>query len=327
MAVNIVRRAAVIEPTALARLAADIAEYAGLKSKSAIGVVSEILGGSDWLGGPGDDGAAVPFDGSYVIACGEALWPPFVRQDPYGTGIAAVLTNVNDVAAMGARPLGIVDTIVADDDTAREVLLGIRRGCEIYEVSVLGGHLTRYAGEPSVSAFGVGRATKPLSLTRVETGQQLILACATEGELRTDFPFFRSFEARAGQSAGDIRVLAEVADSGSCVAAKDVSMAGIVGSLAMLLEYGRFGVALDLDVLPRPRDVPIAQWLMCFPSFAFLLTSPPERADECRRAFADRGLDAVVVGEINASGSIEITSGGHRAEVLNLNRQTVTGLR
>jgi selenophosphate synthetase-related protein len=166
-----------------------------------------------------------------------------------------------------------------------------------------------------------------LSLTRVEAGQQLILACATEGEIRTDFPFFRSFEARAGQSAGDIRVLAEVADSGACVAAKDVSMAGIVGSLAMLLEYGCFGVALDLDVLPRPPAVPIAQWLMCFPSFAFLLTSPPERADECRRAFSDRGLEAVVVGEINPSGSIEITSGGHRAEVLNLNRQTVTGLR
>jgi hypothetical protein len=34
-----------------------------------------------------------------------------------------------------------------------------------------------------------------------------------------------------------------------------------------------------------------------------------------------------VVGEINQFGSIEITSGGHRAEVLNLNRQTVTGLR
>jgi selenophosphate synthetase-related protein len=238
-----------------------------------------------------------------------------------------VLTNINDLAAMGAHPIGIVDTVVADDETAREVLLGIRRGCEIYDVTVLGGHLTRYSGEPSVSAFGVGRANKPLSVTRVEPGQQLILACCTEGDMRIDFPFFRSFDQRAGQTAGDVRVLAELADSGACAAAKDVSMAGLVGSLAMLLEHGRFGVTLELDVLPRPADVSLARWLMCFPSFAFLLTSPADRADECRQAFLDRGLEAVVVGEIDTSGSVQLGSGGHRVEVLDLNKQGVTGLR
>jgi selenophosphate synthetase-related protein len=317
----------VASPTELAALAHQIREFPGLTSKSAIGVVSDILGASDWLGGPGDDGAAAPFGDAHVIACGEALWPPFVRQDPYGSGIAAVLTNINDLAAMGAYPIGIVDTVVADDETAREVLLGLRHGCEIYDVTILGGHLTRYAGEPSVSAFGVGRANKPLSVTRVEPGQLLILACCTEGDMRTDFPFFRSFEQRAGRTAGDVRVLAELADSGACAAAKDVSMAGLVGSLAMLLEHGRFGVTLELDGLPRPADVALARWLMCFPSFAFLLTSPPDRVDECRQAFLDRGLEAVVVGEINSSGSVQLSSGGHQVEVFDLTKQAVTGLR
>ena len=93
--------------------------------------------------------------------------------------------------------------------------------------------------------------------------------------MREDFPFFRSFEVRAEKVAGDVRVLAEVADSGACVAAKDISMAGLVGSLAMLLEHGRFGVTVDLDRLPRPVDVPLERWLGCFPSFGFLLCVPP----------------------------------------------------
>jgi selenophosphate synthetase-related protein len=145
--------------------------------------------------------------------------------------------------------------------------------------------------------------------------------------MRTDFPFFRSFEERGARLAGDVRVLAEVARSGACVAAKDVSMAGLVGSLAMLLEWGRLGVRLDLDVLPRPTGVPMAQWLTCFPAYAFLLCSPEGRGEECMAAFHARGLEAAVVGSIDDSGLLCLTSGEQLATVLDLTVTPVTGLQ
>jgi uncharacterized protein len=313
--------------TELVALARAAREHPGLLGKSAIGLVSEVFGPSDWLRGPGDDGAAVPLAGTNVIACGEALWPPFVAADPFGAGIAAVLTNVNDLAAMGADPLGIVDTIVADELTARRLLEGMRHACEIYAVPLLGGHLTRHDGAPSVSAFGIGSAARPLSVANVRPGQRLVVACAVEGDLRSDFPFFRSFEVRADRVAGDVRVLAEVADRGACVAAKDVSMAGLVGSLAMLLEHGRFGVTVDLDRLPRPDAVPLERWLGCFPSFGFLLCVPPGREDACIRPFHERGLRAAVVGEIDSSGQVALQRGGERVTVIDLATTAVTGLR
>src|ERR1700754_2611744 len=92
--------------------------HPGLADKSVIGLVTDALGPTDWVGGPGDDGAAIDALGAKVIACGEALLPRFVARDPYGAGFAAVLTNVNDVAAMGGVPLGIVDTIVATRELA-----------------------------------------------------------------------------------------------------------------------------------------------------------------------------------------------------------------
>ena len=74
---------------------------------------------ASWVHGPGDDGAVVAMRasadagaGGQVIACGEAMLPAFVAADPYGAGVAAVLANVNDLAAMGATPLAIVDTVV-----------------------------------------------------------------------------------------------------------------------------------------------------------------------------------------------------------------------
>jgi len=311
----------------LAQLVKTVREHPGLLAKSAIGLVSDVFGPSDWLTGPGDDGAAVPIADTNVVACGEALWPPFVKADPFGAGLAAVLANINDLAAMGAVPLGIVDTIAADTGVARRVLEGIRFACEMYAVPLLGGHLTRHPGEPAVSAFGIGRANHPLSVRNIRVGQRLVVAAALEGDMRDDFPFFRSFRERRSRVAGDIGVLAHVADTGACVAAKDISMAGLVGSLAMLLEHGRFGVTMDLGAVPRPDTVSLPRWLTCFPSFGFLLCVPPGQEEACMRPFAERGLAAAVVGNINASGSVALQRGPAVATVIDLSAEMVTGLR
>jgi hypothetical protein len=319
------------EPSVLlAELVEVVLRHPGMLGKSAIGLVSEVFGAGDWLAGPGDDGAVVELsddpDGARVVACGEALWPPFVRADPEAAGFAAVLTNVNDLAAMGARPLGIVDTVIGSEDLCREVLRGIKRACELYRVPLLGGHLTRHDGEPSVSAFGVGGVRRPLSVTRIEPGQALLVAAALDGRMRPDFPFFPAFEQRGERCAGDLRVLAEVADSGACVAAKDISMAGLVGSLAMMLECGPHGVTLDLDEVPRPDGVDWSAWLTCFPSFGFLLAAPPDRAGECAAAFHRRGLAAAEVGRIDDTGRLDLRLAGHTATVLDLTTTPVTGL-
>jgi len=298
-----------------------------LRAKGGIALVGEIFGAGSWVHGPGDDGAVIPADwDGEVVACGEALLPAFVAGDPYGAGLAAVLTNVNDLAAMGATPLGIVDTIVGDEATARAALRGMREGCRIYDVPLVGGHITRHDGAPALSAFGVGRARRVLSATHVSPGQALIVACCTEGAMRSDFPFFASFDERGDKLGEDVRVLAAVAESGACVAAKDVSMAGLIGSLAMLLEWSRAGVTVDLDAVPCPPDVTMQAWLGCFPAFAFLLCAPPGREVECLRAFADRGLAAAVIGGVDDTGVLAIRQGARRADVLDLGVTSVTGL-
>jgi selenophosphate synthetase-related protein len=306
---------------------AAIAANPSIAAKRDIGLVSEVLGAAEWLSGPGDDGAALDADGRTVIACGEALWPPFVRADPYGAGIAAVLANVNDVAAMGGTPLGIVDTIVADEATARAALAGMRYAAELYRVPIVGGHLTLTDGPPSLSAFAVGSADAVLSVTHVEAGQDLVVAACTEGTMRDDFPFFRSFDERGPALADDVRLLREVAAAGLAVAAKDISMAGLVGSLAMLLEWGTYGATVDLAALPAPPDVPLARWCNCFPCFGFLLTCPPDRTEKCVQAFTDRGLDAARVGVVDTTGQIVLRAGDRSAVVADLSRTPVTGLR
>ena len=73
-------------------------ENPSVRGKASIGLISEVLGPSDWLGGPGDDAAilsaadfAEPRGGSRtdgnsqgcLLVAGEAIFPPFVVADPH----------------------------------------------------------------------------------------------------------------------------------------------------------------------------------------------------------------------------------------------------
>jgi uncharacterized protein len=310
----------------LVDVVASVLANPGLRAKAEIGLVGDVLGGGDWLRGPGDDGAVVESGGGRVVGCGEAIFPPFVAADPHGAGFAAVLTNVNDLAAMGAEPLGIVDTVVGPAHVARTVLAGMREASLLYDVPIIGGHLTIHDGPPAVSAFGIGHAPVPLSVTRAAPGQSLVVAAALDGEMRPDFPFFPAFDSRGDRCAGDVRLLAALARDGVCVAAKDISMAGLIGSLAMMLEYGGLGVTVDLDVLPAPAGVPLTGWLNCFPSFGFLLCVPRGGEDECVAAFAKRELAAAVVGTLDVGGELAVRSGAEQVTVLRLADTPVTGL-
>jgi selenophosphate synthetase-related protein len=313
--------------TDLRELAATLRLLPGVRAKADIGIVGDVLGAADWYAGMGDDGAVLPAGDGHVIVGGESILPSFVAADPYGAGVAAVLANVNDLAAMGARPLAIVDTVVGPEATTRSILAGMAWAAERYDVRIVGGHLTRFDGPPALSAFGVGRADRVLSATHAATGHGLVVGCCTDGQMRADFPFFRSFEQRADSLAGDVRLLADIASAGLAVAAKDVSMAGLVGSLAMLLEPNRLGVTVDLDRLPVPAGVALPAWLGCFPAYAFLLTCEPQTVAACLRAFESRGLQAAHVGDLDASGLVRLRSGDDIETVFDLGREGVTYLR
>jgi uncharacterized protein len=311
----------------LADLAGRLRDLPGVRAKADIGLVAEVLGDGDWYAGPGDDGAVLPDGPGSVVVGGEAILPAFVAADPYGAGIAAVLANVNDLAAMGARPVALLDTVVGPEELSREILRGMRWAAARYGVPIVGGHLTRTDGPPALSAFGIGRAERVLSATAAAAGQVLVLGCCLDGEMRADFPFFRSFEQRGERLAGDVRLLADLAGSGAAAAAKDVSMAGLVGSLAMLLEPGRLGVTVDLDVLPAPAGVPLDDWLSCFPAFAFLLTCPPDRVGDCLAGFTGRGLTAAAIGTLDDSGRVRLSRAGETVTVFDLGVEGVTNLR
>jgi selenophosphate synthetase-related protein len=203
----------------------------------------------------------------------------------------------------------------------------MRYAAGLYDVPVVGGHLTISPDRRALSAFALGRCPgPPLAAASVRPGQRLGLLGCLEGAMRTDFPFFPSFDERGELLAGDVRLLAELAETGSCTAAKDVSMAGLLGSLAMLLEPTTSGVTIALDDIPVPAGVDLLSWLVCFPCLVFLVCGPPDREGDTAAAASARGLTYAPLGTIDDSGVLALCDGEDAATVVDLRVEGVTRL-
>ncbi|MCW2795842.1 MSMEG_0567/Sll0786 family nitrogen starvation N-acetyltransferase, partial [Nocardioides sp.] len=74
---------------------------------SLLGELQRVPFGGGGPGFVGDDGAPVP--GTDVIAACDAILPSMVERDPEWAGWCAALVNLNDLSAMGAAPIGLLD--------------------------------------------------------------------------------------------------------------------------------------------------------------------------------------------------------------------------
>jgi selenophosphate synthetase-related protein len=291
--------------TSLDQLAATIRASPALRAKRDLALLRR-------LGAPldGDDGAAVAHGGEYLIVCGEAIHPAFVRENPHAAGAAAVVTNASDIRAMGGRPLALVDMLISPDRAHAEAVLdGIAWAAGLLGVEVVGGHLT-LGHEPALSASCTGIARRPLRSVNARPGDELLAAFCIEGRYAGSASyFFSSLRDRApDRLRDDGEALVDVAESRAAHAARDVSMPGVAGSLLQLLEIAGCGATLNVESVPRPRDVPLERWLLTFPSFGFLLVAPPGAAAEAAEPFLRRGLACARCGQLDDTGVLRLAA-------------------
>jgi uncharacterized protein len=306
----------------LEQLAAAVRAAPPLQAKRELELVARLPGAAD-----GDDAALVPHAGGFLVVCGEALHPGFVRSDPHAAGAAAVVTNAADVRAMGGRPLALVNMLVSPDRAHAEAVLdGLAWAARLLGVDLAGGHLT-VGHEAALSASCTGVAQRPLRSRDARPGDALLAAFALEGRYRGDTDFFSSLRDRPPERLRDDgEALVEIAEAGLCRAARDISMPGVAGSLLQLIEAAGCGAVLDLDRLPRATGVPVERWLMTFPSFGFLLTTAPQRAGDAAEPFRRRGLACAECGRLDDSGVLRLALAGREAPVWDLGAEPFTGL-
>jgi uncharacterized protein len=301
-----------IGSSAISAIAERLRQSSGLAAKSDIAAVARSLGlsGADAIA-VGDDCAAIPDGEGHLLFAIEGFMNEFVAGDPWFAGWCGTMVNISDIAAMGGRPIAIVNAIWANGaEHAAPVLAGLRQAAQAYSVPVVGGHTNVRTDRGQLSVAILGRAQKLLTSFDAEPGDVLIAAVDLRGRYREPFSNWEAAtDAPHARLRGDLELLPTIAEAGLSRAAKDISQGGIVGTAAMLAECSDVAIDIDLRSLPKPDEVALERWLLTFPSFGYLLAVKPWNTGEAIARFAARNIAAAAVGTVSRGTRVTISNG------------------
>ena len=325
-----------MDPINLNEMADAVRNYAGLTRKQPIKDVVEVLSLThtygDALPNYGDDAAVIPFKDEYLLFATDGMMTGLIINEPYAAGKASVMVTVNDIYSMGGRPMGMVNVMASGDEAQRELMVsGIKRGCDKLRVPMLGGHLhpDTDLAVPSLSVAILGRASNILRSHKAVAGDDLVLAVDLSG--RRGCSSVTSWDANSGKSPEEIlhrlEALPVIADNHWSCAAKDISNAGILGTISIFMENSGKGCRIHVDHIPGPESIPLQDWLHCFQSFGFILAVKPEHTPDVLNQFARRQVDAAVVGTVTDTDRVTIHAGNDGHLLFDFAEDEITGIR
>jgi thiamine-monophosphate kinase len=129
--------------------------------------------------GPGDDCAVVAGDG-IALSCDMSVEGVHFRREWLSlrdVGARAAAAALSDLAAVAARPIGIlVSLAVPDADVgahAVQVMEGVRRAADHVGAALLGGDVTRSPGPLAIDVTAVGEAPHPVLRSGASAGDEV----------------------------------------------------------------------------------------------------------------------------------------------------------
>ncbi|MDR2056367.1 MAG: sll0787 family AIR synthase-like protein [Desulfovibrio sp.] len=266
----------------------------------------------------GDDAAALPDGEGYLLLAAEGIVTSMIRLNPYFAGRCAVLANVNDIYAMGGRPLAMVNVIGSPDAAStKEIVRGMRDGAMRYRVPIVGGHVLRTTDASSSVALAIlGRAKRLMTSFDAHPGDHLMLATRTSGRWLADMGYWNcTLPEDDSQLPNHLELLPQAAEAGFVRAGKDVSMAGIAGTTAMLAESSGIGAEIDLDALTPPPGAALARWMLAFMSYGFLLAVPPANKPAVVKHFSAHGVSVKSIGGFREGHKVVLRQGAVATEL------------
>lgn len=231
---------------------------------------------------------------------------------------------MNNIAAVGAEPVGIMISAMLPEDTEEKELQEMMRQaediCGHFNVQLIGGHTesSTMLTMPVLTATCIGKRKKdhPWGLSSVKPGQDVVISkwIGLEGsvriareykeELLTRYPSGMIDEAIAYERF--LSVIPEAATavkSGAC-GIHDVSQGGIFAALWEMAHGADVGLEIDLRKLPiRQETIEICEFFDLNPyellsGGALLMTA--EDGNGLVLALEKEGIPAVVVGKTTA---------------------------
>lgn len=285
------------------------------------------------LGGPGDDAAVLTVPaGERLVATTDAsvegihFRREWMRWDAVGYRAAAAA--LSDLAAMAARPLGALVTLLLPPELEGDVVSalgsGVGAALREQEAALLGGDVSASPGLVVVDVTALGSAARPVSRAGARPGHELWVTGELGGAAAAVWDLSRSLEPdprarrrleRPRPRIAEARWLAERAEVAAMIDLSD----GLAGDARHLAVASGVRLEIDVDALPlapillgfAERRAALRLALAGGEDYELLIAAPPGALDAVAEA-AERtfGTRLARIGEAVEGAGVAWTSGG-----------------
>lgn len=317
----------------LKELADSIRSFPGVTRKNDIEEVVDRFPTSGYpqvFAAAGEDAAAIDVGDRYVLFATDGIMESLVKADPFLAGYFSVLVNVNDIAAMGGRPLGMVDVLSSSPGGPRSAILdGMRAGVEDFDVPIVGGHTHPDCSYDAVDIAIIGSVAKDAVLlsSSAREGDDIVFVFDLDGEYRDHLPlaYITTMSKPKSVVTGQMEAVATIAERHLAHACKDISNPGHLGTLGMMLETSGKGGLVDVTRIPRPEGVDEIRWAETYQGCGFVFSCDPSCSSEIAEVFSEVGCATSVVGKVDGSRSLRITDGSETVVLFDFENEIITG--
>lgn len=266
----------------------------------------------------GEDSAAIGTDSDeLVLLTTDAIVEDLCLQHPRAAGFNAVLANVMDIYAAGGTPTSFAVALSYSDSEIGEAILdGLISGSHTFKIPIVRGH----TNPNSTSTYVVGSATGTVQKNNIltaggaESDNILVVLFDRTGQRGAHYKLgWDSVTDRPSENVVKrLSVMNDIAERNIVTASKDVSVAGIVGTAAMMLEYSGMGGIIDLNLInrARPQNIILEDWLRMYISLGFLVATKKENLPELKRITKEHELSACQIGNVDDTREVKLTMDG-----------------
>ncbi|MCQ5376280.1 MAG: methanogenesis marker 2 protein [Methanomassiliicoccales archaeon] len=319
----------------LEALISDIRKHPGITRKRTISDVLHFFPKIDQkniLASWGEDAAVIEFGDSVLLLAADGIMEPLMKTNPYFAGYYSVLVNIHDILAMGGVPLAMVDVIsMKEEKICAQVMRGVEAAVRKFGVPMVGGHTHPDCEYHAidVAILGVAGKNEVIYSHTAESGDDIIFAMDTDGYFPEKLPYAWDTTSRKSEEfvRRQMRIMNEIGKRGLVNSGKDMSNPGSLGTLGMLLETSGKGGIVDIDLIPRPENEDLTQWLKAYQGFGFVLTANPKNSEEIINLFKSVRVDAAVVGNVQPGSKLILKQGNNTGVLFDFDKDVIAGCK
>ena len=262
----------------------------------------------------GEDSAAIGTESDEVILLTtDAIVEELCLNHPRAAGFNVVLANVMDIYAAGGRPTSFAVALsYSKQQIGDEILDGLIDGSQRFKIPIVRGH----TNPQSTSTYVVGSATGTVKRNNMLTaggatdGDIIVLIYDPTGKRGTSYSlgWDTVTESDADSIVKRCTTISNLAEKGLLSASKDVSVAGLVGTAGMLVEYSGKGGVIDLNAVDstRPESISLKDWIRMFISLGFLVTTSPINLERLTSIVREHEMNAAVIGNVDSTRTLRL---------------------